>query len=158
ARGVDLRGGACDSGCLMTPLAFPNGKRFAFTILDDTDVATVENVGPVYRLFEDLGMRTTKTVWSMGCPEGSPDFSTSQTLEDQDYRSFAVDLQQRGFEIASHGATMESSTRERTVAGLERFRQIFGSYPRIHVNHSYNRENIYWGTARLDDPALTFMY
>jgi hypothetical protein len=138
--------------------AFPHGKRFAFTVLDDTDVATVENVGPVYRLFESLGLRTTKTIWSMPCPEGSADFSDSETLDDPEYRDFVVDLQRRGFEIASHGATMESSTRARTVAGLERFRETFGSYPRVHVNHSHNRENVYWGTARLDDPVLVRLY
>ena len=45
----------------MPPFEFPNGKRFAFTILDDTDVATLANVRPIYRLLEEVGMRTTKT-------------------------------------------------------------------------------------------------
>jgi len=35
-------------------LEFPYGKRFAFTVLDDTDVATVQNVAPVYALLERL--------------------------------------------------------------------------------------------------------
>ncbi len=100
-------------------LTFPAGRRFAFTIMDDTDVATVANVTPMYRLLEDLGFRTTKTVWPVGCPEGSPDFGTSETLEDPDYLEFILDLQRRGFEIAYHGATMESSTRERTARAYE---------------------------------------
>jgi hypothetical protein len=127
-------------------------------VIDDTDVATVENVAPVYRLLEELGMRATKTVWPMSCPEGSRNFASSQTLEDPPYRAFVVDLQRRGFEIASHGATMESSARARTAAGLERFRETFGTDPRIHANHSYNRENLYWGTGRLDDPLLRLLY
>ena len=90
----------------------------------------------------------------MGCPEGSEHFSSSQTLEDSDYRAFVADLQGKGFEIAFHGATMESSTRERTVAGLERFRTMFGVYPRIHANHALNRENLYWGASRVDSPVL----
>jgi hypothetical protein len=135
-------------------LAFPHGKRFAFTVIDDTDVATVQNVAPVYALLERLGMRATKTVWTMPCTEGSRNFSTSQTLEEAEYRAFVVDLQRRGFEIASHGATMESSTRERTAAGLERFRAVFGAYPRVHANHAGNRENLYWGAARVDAPLL----
>lgn len=133
---------------------FPGGKRFAFTIMDDTDVATVENVQPVYRLLERLGMRTTKTVWAAGCPEGSPDFGTSQTLDDPEYCAFVQDLQRRGFEIGFHGATMETSTRARTIAALERFRSTFGDYPRVHANHSYNRDNLYWGSARVDLPEL----
>ena len=137
---------------------FPGGKRFAFTIIDDTDVATVENIRPIYRLLEQLGMRTTKTVWPMACPEGSENFWESQTLEEAEYREFVADLHARGFEIGSHGATMESSTRERTMAGFDRLRGLFGRYPRVHANHCYNRENMYWGVDRLDNPALRLVY
>jgi hypothetical protein len=137
---------------------FPDGKRFAFTIIDDTDVATVENVTPIYRLLEGLGMRTTKTVWPLACPEGSPNFSSSQTMEDPDYRDFVLDLQRRGFEIASHGATMESSDRARTERGLEEMRQAFGTYPRVYVNHANNLENLYWGVDRVDGPLVRAAY
>ena len=140
------------------PFDWPGGKRFAFTVIDDTDVATVENVMPVYRLLEQLGMRATKTVWPVGCPEGSKNFSSSQTLEDPDYLEFVLDLQRRGFEIASHGATMESSRRERTLAAMERFRELFGAYPRIHANHALNRENLYWGPGRFDLPVLRYLF
>jgi hypothetical protein len=136
------------------PSQFPDSKRFAFTILDDTDVATVANVRPIYDLLHSLGMRATKTVWPVRCPEGSENFSGSQTLEDEEYRTFVIDLRRRGFEITWHGATMESSPRERTVAALELFRETFGMYPRIHANHAHNRENVYWGSGRLDDPIL----
>src|SRR5256885_7092388 len=100
--------------------------------MDDTDVATVENVRPVYRLLEELGFRTTKTVWPVGCPEGSENFHTSETLEDAEYREFVRDLARRGFEIAFHGATMETSDRSRTLKALEEFRRAFGAPPRTH--------------------------
>ena len=141
----------------VSALVFPGEKRFAFTILDDTDVATVENTRPLYRLLEQLGMRATKTVWPLGCPEGSRDFSSSQTMEDPEYLAYVLDLRRRGFEITWHCATMESSPRERTVAGIERFRSILGSYPRIHANHATNHENIYWGVKRVDEPLLKFL-
>ena len=137
---------------------FPDGKRFAFTIIDDTDVATVDNVAPLYRLLEQLGMRTTKTVWPFSCPEGSRDFASSQTLEDPEYRAFVVDLQRRGFEIASHGATMESSERDRTLGGLEEMRTTFGTYPAVHANHANNRESLYWGSGRVDHPLVRRIY
>ncbi len=139
-------------------MTFPGGARFAFTVMDDTDVATVENVRPIYRLLESLGMRTTKTVWPLRCDEGSRNFSLSETMEDPHYHDFVVDLHARGFEIAFHGATMETSTRERTVRALERFRGAFGTPPRVHANHAYNRDNLYWGVGRLDDPALRLLY
>jgi hypothetical protein len=135
-------------------LAFPHGKRFAFSILDDTDVATVENVGPIYHLLTTLGIRATKTVWPVACPEGSRDFSTSETLEDDHYLAFVHELARAGFEITWHGPTMESSERTRIVAAMERFKTEFGSYPRIHPNHALNRENIYWGADRFDGPLL----
>ena len=37
--------------------SFPDGAKYAFTIIDDTDVATVANVLPVYR---QLFMRFVK--------------------------------------------------------------------------------------------------
>ena len=137
---------------------FPGGARFAFTIMDDTDDATVENVEPIYRLLESLGMRTTKTVWPVRCAEGSANFAAAETLDDPHYRDFVVDLQQRGFEIAFHGATMESSRRERTARALARFAETFGMAPRVYANHSLNRENLYWGVDRIDAPILRAAY
>ena len=133
---------------------YPGDAKFVFTIIDDTDVATVDNVKPIYELLARLGMRTTKTVWPVGCPEGSRNFWLSETLEDEQYLAFAKQLAAQGFELTWHGATMESSPRARTVAALERFHQIFGNYPRVHANHAANAENIYWGHARFDDPLL----
>ena len=137
---------------------FPAGARFAFTVMDDTDVATVENVRPIYRLLESLGMRTTKTVWPVRCEEGSADFSLSETMDDPHYCDFVMDLHTRGFEMAFHGATMETSPRQRTERALERFCRAFGAPPRVHANHAYNRENLYWGSGRLDDRVLRLLY
>ncbi len=139
-------------------MQFPRGAQFAFTVMDDTDVATVENVRPMYRLLESLGMRTTKTVWPLRCDEGSRNFSLSETMDDAHYRDFVVDLRARGFEIAFHGATMETSRRERTARALERFRSVFGAPPKVHANHAFNRDNLYWGVARVDQPALRVLY
>ena len=63
---------------------WPQGKRFAFTIVDDTDMSTVENVGPVYDFLSELGLRTTKTIWPIA-PLGPPR-TGGQSLEDPDYR------------------------------------------------------------------------
>lgn len=139
-------------------LSFPDGRPFAFTIMDDTDVGTIENLGPVYRLLDELGIRTTKTVWSFGYHEGHSNFAETHTLEDERYVEFLRWLQGRGFEIAFHGATMESSSRERTQEGLRRFKELFGGPPRVYASHAYNRENLYWGVDRIDDPLLKVVY
>ena len=36
-------------------IMWPQGKRFAFTIIDDTDRSNVENIGPVYDFLYENG-------------------------------------------------------------------------------------------------------
>jgi hypothetical protein len=136
---------------------FPGGKAFAFSIFDDTDVATLKSVKPLYDLLAALGMRTTKTVWPLRY-EGPSPFTGSQTLEDDDYAEYMRSLAARGFEIAFHGARMESSERAETVRALEFFRDTLGSFPRSYAGHSMNRENLYWGAARFRSGALRRLY
>jgi len=127
---------------------FPQSKRFAFTILDDTDDSTLENVKPVYDALRTHGLRTTKTVWPVDCPEGSRIYFAADTLAREPYLRFVRELQADGFEIAFHGATMESSRRERTVRALDIFKREFGAYPALFCNHGQNRDNLYWGHKR----------
>jgi hypothetical protein len=127
---------------------WPDGKRFAFSIVDDTDRSTVENVGPVYDLLFEHGLLTTKTVWPIAFSK-APLYGGS-TLEDAEYRDWVLALRDRGFEIASHGATDHSSVRADTERALDRFRDVLGHDPRMHVNHRGQVESIYWGEARLD--------
>src|SRR5205823_2771066 len=39
-------------------------------------------------------------------------------------------------------------SRELIEKGFSEFRRLVGAYPRVHANHSRNRENLYWGAAR----------
>jgi hypothetical protein len=137
---------------------FPGGKRFAFTIIDDTDVATVDNVQPLYDLLHRLGFRTTKTVWPLRWDEGWSAFAGSETLDDAHYVEFVRTLQAQGFEIASHGARMESSNRQQTENGLARMQEVLGAVPRVYANHSFNQENVYWGPERVDISLLRALY
>jgi hypothetical protein len=127
---------------------WPEGRRFAFTIIDDTDHATLQKIQPIYSLLSDLGILITKTIWVLPAPE-DPRWGDGDTLEDPRYRAFVVALQGAGFEIALHGVRGTSSTREVVLRGLERYVEILGRPPRIHVNHSQNADNLYWGEARL---------
>lgn len=137
---------------------YPGGARFAFTMFDDTDDATEANVGAVYALLAELGMRITKTVWPVACPEGSANFYAGHTMEEPGYTEFVQRLQSQGFEIAFHCATMESSPRDRVVRALDRFRDSFGHWPRSYANHAQNRENLYWGAGRVDFPPVRWFY
>ncbi|HLP15494.1 MAG TPA: hypothetical protein VK470_04485, partial [Bacteroidota bacterium] len=127
-------------------ISWPEGKRFAFTVFDDTDLATVQNVGPVYEFLEKNGFRTTKSVWPL---EGrhSSKFGGS-TCGEADYREWVLGLKDRGFEIGLHNATHHSSTREECRAGIEQFSKYFGQPPSVHANHYDCADAIYWGPHR----------
>lgn len=136
---------------------FPGEARFAFTVVDDTDFATVDNVKPVYDLLAELGMRTTKTLWPLAATEPNP-YDGSQTAADPRYRAFLQSLQRDGFEPALHGVRMHSSRRDDIVDGLERFGEYFGDGPAMHVNHFKNLDNVYWGRARLSGRTARAVY
>jgi hypothetical protein len=142
----------------VDPIAFPGDRRFAFTILDDTDDSTLENARPVYERLRDLGFRTTKTVWPFGCTGRRSIYSAADTLERAEYLAFVRELVDSGFELASHGATMESSTREETERSIDFLEREFGRCPRLYVNHGQNRENLYWGPKRFQTALLRWLF
>jgi hypothetical protein len=135
---------------------WPDGKKFFFTILDDTDCSTLENVPPVYELLHRLGFRTTKTVW-VADGEVRPDNQNilGTTCQDCDYLAWVKNLQQKGFEIAFHSATFSGSTRSQVIRGLENFKAFFGDYPKVLAQHNdtIGNESIYWGPKRVSGIA-----
>ena len=134
----------------VTPphLIFPGGKRFAFTIVDDTDQATLERGRPLYEVLHRAGLRTTKTVWALETGSQSVPTDQGASLREAAYRDWILELQRQGFEIGLHGVRGGSSDRATVLAGLEEFKRTLGAYPRLHVNHALNRENLYWGEHR----------
>ena len=123
---------------------WPNNKKFAFSIIDDTDLSTVKNVKAVYDLLYDLGFLTTKTVWPTGLQT-----KYGETCEHEEYLQWILSLQKRGFEISFHNASYDSSYRDKIILGLDKFKDLFGHYPYTYAQHLFCRENIYWGDSRL---------
>ncbi|MDZ4722836.1 MAG: hypothetical protein SGI97_02860 [candidate division Zixibacteria bacterium] len=128
-------------------MIWPNNKQFAFTIFDDTDLATLQNVGPVYSLITDLGFHITKSVWPFAGTLPHP--TMGATCEDAEYVDWLFRLREQGHEIGYHMATWHTSNRERTELALQRFEKLLGSSPSAMANHSSCEENIYWGPDRL---------
>ena len=135
---------------------FPGQKDFAFSIFDDTDNSTAENIGPVYSFLRDSGIRTTKSVWPLASAPGAR-FGGS-TLQERDYLNYIHELQGAGYEIALHNVRSGSAPRAVVEQGLEEFRMRLGDYPRCHANHSDNRDNIYWGPSRLGRISSQLLY
>ena len=132
---------------------WPNGKRFSFTIIDDTDNSTVSNIAPVYSLLKECGLITTKTVWVYP----PRDQFKGQCLKDEQYLEFIRLLIQDGFEIASHGVGSGNFKSEEIEEGFREFNNLLGFYPNIHINHSRNPDNIYWGYKRFVFPLAWAM-
>jgi hypothetical protein len=129
-------------------IVWPEGRRFAFTVFDDTDAATLENVRPVYRLLADLGFRTTKSCWALA-GDSNRGLLRGETLDDPAYRQWLVELESQGFEIGWHGATWHTCERDQTAAGLDRFAEVFGHDPAVAANHTGCKDAMYWGCYRL---------
>lgn len=131
----------------MKGISWPEGKRFAFTVFDDTDSQTHETACAVYGFLADLGLRTTKSIWpTRGLRKPS---DNGATCDDPAYRGWLQQLQNQGFEIGYHMTASHTSTRQETIVGLERFHEYFGHDPAIMANHYYSDEDIYFGDARL---------
>lgn len=138
----------CSRVQIMTnSIEWPDNKTFAFTIFDDTDLATMHNVPPVYEFLSESGFRTTKSVWPSRGPNQA--ICGGATCEDPDYLKWVLQLQALGFEIGYHMNTFHQSQREETLKGLKRFTRIFGHSPYTMANHTGCNENIYWGQYRL---------
>jgi hypothetical protein len=131
----------------VKPVRWPDDRSFAFSVFDDTDRSTLENAPRVYDLLGDLGFLTTKSVWPL--PATAEAVEGGATCEDAAYTAWVQALQREGFEIALHNVAPQTSTREQTIRGIERFRELFGAAPSAHANHTGCREAIYWGDRRL---------
>ena len=132
----------------MSGIRWPDGKRFALSIFDDTDRSSLENAPHVYRLLRDLGLRTTKTVWPIGGTQ-PPAVAGGSTCDDPAYLAWVKELAAEGFEIALHNVTYHGSTREEVKRGLDRFTELFGHPPMSMANHTECEDGMYWGTARM---------
>ena len=137
---------------MRSPVQWPEGRRFAFSVFDDPDAQTVETGKRVYGLLADLGFRTTRGVWP-GAAVRTPN-SGGASCEDREYRSHTQALQRAGFEVGYHNHTKHSSTRDEIIGGLAAFRDYFGHDPAAMANH-YNADAMYWGPARLTPPVRT---
>lgn len=129
-------------------MEWPNGKKFAFTIIDDTDNSTIANIKPVYDLLYNCGMRTTKSVWVYP----PRDNFRGGYLLDAEYLKYIQNLKKQGFEICLHNVGSGTFCRDEIADGLELYRQLIGSYPEIQINHANNEDNIYWGYKRFAPP------
>jgi hypothetical protein len=122
---------------------------FRFTIIDDTDDATLENIKPIYDFLTEKNIFITKTVWVYPPRDR---YSNGDSLQRKEYANYIKELSKRGFEIALHNVGSGDYDRKEILEGIEEFHRILGFYPRIHINHSYNKDSVYGGHKRFNKP------
>jgi hypothetical protein len=136
-------------------IAWPAGKRFAFSVFDDTDLSVPGNFEAVYDLLGSLGMRTTKSVWPATGGDLQPRGPHGSTCDDGEYLQTVLQLQRSGFEIGYHNSYFEGLPSHRVEEALDRFRLLFGHNPSSMANHAESSEGIYWGYDRLSGMPRT---
>ena len=135
-------------------IRWPDKKRFAFTIFDDTDGANLKDNQLVYDYLNELNFKTTKSVWIKNGSHKEKKYP-GITCEDKAYLNWLLELKNKGFEIGYHNTTYRSSYRQQTNLGLEKFKELFNQLPTVMANHDANKENIYWGSYRLSESRRT---
>jgi len=147
---------------------YPEGCRFAFTIVHDADSAYSKRLAPLFDVFDDLGLRVTASAfafWAQWARGGAiwSEWRAASPLTapiavpfcDPDERSFYQDLEARGHEIALHTPSDTSSTREEVVAAFELYRTTFGHYPTVYTEHS-SRSNKDAQSNQGSDPSSPY--
>jgi hypothetical protein len=140
----------------MKKIVWPYDKKFAFTIVDDTDCTNLENGPVVYDFLNEIGLRSTKTIWIYnGEVRNDNSDIIGDTCEKPEYRNWIQSLQKKGFEIALHSISWSRSDRNKILSGLELFKEYFGDYPKLMAQHndSIENESLYWGRNRLTFPT-----
>jgi hypothetical protein len=126
---------------------WPDGRRFAFSIFDDPDGQTTAVGREIYAFLRDCGLRTTRGCWPAAAVRQPSD--RGHTCGHEGHAEWLRQIRDEGFELGLHNVTNHTSFRDETIAGFNRFRELFGSDPVTMSNHFANDEGIYFGEARL---------
>jgi len=142
---------------------FPDGKDFAFTIIEDPDYGDYIQKVTIYDYLDSLQLKTTKGTWVVDNKHGSGTRAWKTNTRgisttDNEYLKYNLDLQKRGFEICAHTVGPGNDYREETQYGYELFKFHFGQYPKINTNHAENLDNIYWGADRFSNYFMKWLY
>lgn len=140
-----------------------NGKKQAKIIItNDPDHGRLEDYRKVFSLLKKLDIKITTSVFCKIENDGS-DLSNhcyeneTHSLENPAYNEFMQELYEDGHEIAFHGYSQISNTRERFIEGLEIFKSTFGDYPYTYIEHGGNPKKHPIGMCKKETLAVDGM-
>ena len=117
--------------------------QFTLLLTNDPDHGKAEDYIRVFTELNRLGLKVTTSVFCTMEDDGS-DLARhcyrdeTHTLADPRYTELMLELQEQGHEIAFHGYSQVSNTRDKFMEGLEIFKETFGHYPFTYIEHGGN--------------------
>lgn len=133
---------------------YPDGHSFGFTIVHDADDAYSARLAPIFKVFDEFGIKITATAfafwadwaehgeiwkrWRLEYPFLAP---KALPLEDPCELDFYRSLVENGHEVGLHSASDTDDKRSETIRAFEFFRKHFGYYPQVYVEHRDNLQN-----------------
>ena len=112
----------------------------------------------MYDFLYQHGIKTTKTVWVLNSNSSNNSADLGDSLQNKAYKDYVVSLKSQGVEIGSHGARGGSSERAEILLAMDEYTNVFVETPNIFINHSQNKDNLYWGQDRFTFPIIRFVY
>ena len=117
-----------------------------FILVNDPDHGTLERLKNVFNALNDNNILITTAVF---CTLEEDDSNLSKhcyrgetgALDEPEYKEFMLEQKERGHEIAFHGYSQISNTREKFQKGLETYKEIFGEYPFTYIEHGGHPHN-----------------
>ena len=121
---------------LNSPITWPDGKRFAFTVFDDTDWPRWRTSAPVYDFLYDCGFRTTKSCWPFRGDPAEARVTPARRARIPTTCGGCCSCRPAASRSAGTGPPGTACRGKTTVAGLEKFAKCFGHDPLTAANHA----------------------
>tara|TARA_B100000780_G_scaffold271879_1_gene233272 strand:+ start:34 stop:879 length:846 start_codon:yes stop_codon:yes gene_type:complete len=115
----------------------------SFVITSDCDHLLAKEHISILKTFAENGIFVTTAVFARVDDENSwlgrhCNPSETHGWENAELRKGLLEAQSMGHEIAFHGTSQCSNTREIFIQGIEDFKQVFGEYPFTYIEHGPN--------------------
>ncbi len=111
-----------------------------FVLTNDPDHGQTENYKKIFRELSKKNIFVTTAVFCTLKDDKS--FlarhcfkNETHTLDDLSFRKLMLSIKDEGHEIAYHGYSQVSDTREEFSKGLEIFHHVFKEYPKVYIEH-----------------------
>ncbi len=113
---------------------------FTLVLSNDPDHGLLHNDEKAFSALNKIGVKITHSVFCKLEDDKSPlakhcNVNETSSLSDPRYVDFLLKMRENGNEIAFHGYSQISNSRESFLKGLEIYKGIFDEYPYTYIEH-----------------------